>query len=136
MLRQIDVSTPVYAAIWACRRDGEETEDQILKRLLECKSTNSIVPAISVESEYGFFDKRNMVEFPPRFKISREYKGKEYSAEARDGAWVRLDNGKKFRSLNQLNSSIAAGPENVWNGSWTYIGKDGLVRSIDMLRKA
>ncbi|MCB9994323.1 MAG: hypothetical protein H6873_11785 [Hyphomicrobiaceae bacterium] len=33
-MRTIDVSTPVFAAIWAARRDGEETENAILERIL------------------------------------------------------------------------------------------------------
>jgi predicted CopG family antitoxin len=33
-MRSIDISTEVFALIWAARQEGEETEDQILKRLL------------------------------------------------------------------------------------------------------
>ena len=135
MSRQIEVSTSVYAAIWAARQEGEEAEDQILERLLACQSLKILTTSPAATPKSGFFDSRNMVEFPPGFKINREYKGKQYSAEARDGVWVRLDNGRKFRSLNQLNSSIAAGAENVWNGSWTYIEADGRIRSINRLRK-
>jgi hypothetical protein len=33
-MREIAVSTAAYAAIWAARKDGEESESQILDRLL------------------------------------------------------------------------------------------------------
>lgn len=33
-MKTIAISTATYAALWAARRDGEETEDQILSRLL------------------------------------------------------------------------------------------------------
>ena len=77
MSRQIEVSTPVYAAIWSARLEGEESENQILERLLLSKATaiaiaDSGTPA---PAKTGFFDNRNRVEFPPGFKITREYKG-------------------------------------------------------------
>ncbi|UVO54185.1 hypothetical protein [Sphingomonas sp. SUN039] len=135
MLRSIDVSTSVYAAIWAARGDGEETESQILERILTAKPISSDRKPETKVANFGFFDRRNMVDFPAGFRIEREYKGKLYAAEARDGKWVRLDSGKGYRSLNQLNASIAAGAENVWNGSWTYTDAHGRVRSINHLRK-
>lgn len=33
-MRQIEINTDVFASIWAHRMEGEETEDQILRRLL------------------------------------------------------------------------------------------------------
>ncbi len=33
-MKTIDISTATFAALWAARRDGEETEEQILSRLL------------------------------------------------------------------------------------------------------
>ncbi len=36
MYRTITVSTEVFAAIWAKRQDGEETEDAILRRVFGC----------------------------------------------------------------------------------------------------
>ena len=33
-MRPISISTPVFSAIWARRMDGEESEDQILSRIL------------------------------------------------------------------------------------------------------
>jgi predicted CopG family antitoxin len=36
-MRSIEISTEVFALIWAARQDGEETEDQILRRILQRK---------------------------------------------------------------------------------------------------
>lgn len=33
-MRQIDIDTAVFAAIWACRQPGEETENDVLRRVL------------------------------------------------------------------------------------------------------
>jgi hypothetical protein len=38
-MRAIDVSTDVFSAIWRHRIDGEETEDEILRRILVRKGT-------------------------------------------------------------------------------------------------
>ena len=37
-MKTIAISTATYAALWAERRDGEETEDQIISRLLGASS--------------------------------------------------------------------------------------------------
>lgn len=39
-MRSIDVSTAVYAAIWANRATGEESEDEILKRIFGLTTHN------------------------------------------------------------------------------------------------
>lgn len=134
--RMIEVSTATYAAIWASRKPGENTEDDILKRLLDAEeeekaeSTEAKPKAVT---SGGFYDRRNGVHFPEGFVIYRNYKGSRYEAEARSGQWIRKDTGKPYPTLNQLNQSIAAGQENVWNGNWRY--RDGASdNSIDMLR--
>ena len=139
-MRNVPISTDVYAAIWAARAPGEETEDEILKRVLNCgehiatisgpEKSNLSKPA---NGKFGFYDSRNGVEFEQGFKIFRRYKNQEYSAIAMDGSWIREDNGSKYGSLNQLNGSIVAGQENVWNGNW-YFRSNGKECSIDTLR--
>jgi hypothetical protein len=83
----------------------------------------------------GVRDERNGVSFPEGFEIFRTYKQQEYRARAQSGAWHRLDNGQKYPTLNQLNSSIAAGAENVWNGNWKYRTPEGAQKSIAELRR-
>ena len=131
MSRTINVSTATFAAIWGNRKEGEETEDIILQRILGC-TTSEIAPPTSGRT--GFADARNGVTFPEGFEIFRVYKGREYRATATGGVWRRADNGRTFTSLNQLNGSIADGNENVWNGNWKYTADDGRQRSINDLR--
>jgi len=135
-MRQITVSTDTFAGIWAARLAGEESEDAILRRLLRLKGAPSQgVPPPAPASVGGVFDTRNGVSFAEGFKIFRLYKGQEYEAEARQGSWVRLDDGQRFPTLNQLNASIAAGAENVWNGNWKFRDQNGQIKSIAALRK-
>lgn len=135
MNRTIPVSTDVFAAIWAQRQDGEENEDAILRRVLGCSSA-SPPPASNptTEADIGYMDTRNNVAFPRGFTIFRTYKRKEYAAVAEGGHWRRTDNGQTYSTLNQLNASIAAGNENVWNGNWKFKEPDGTIKSIDALR--
>lgn len=139
MNRTIPVSTEVFAAIWARRQEGEESEDAILHRLLGLTTPKPAQPASPIPATsggaVGFHDARNGVDFPRGFEIFRSYKRKDYKAVAQDGHWLRPDTGDLYPSLNQLNASIAAGNENVWNGNWKYRDQDGTVRSISALRR-
>lgn len=135
MSRQVTLSTTVFSAIWANRKDGEETEDAVLRRLLGCSKSDSSELPPATTMGVGVHDVRNNVRFPEGFIIFRAYKGREYKAAAKNGVWVRQDNGQSYPTLNQLNSSIAAGAENVWNGNWKYRKPDGTTGSINELRK-
>ena len=137
MRRTITISTAVFAAIWSHRRDGEENEDSILARLLEAPSNvNELAASNLVENaDGGVYDSRNRVHFPRGFRAFRNYKWREYVAVVEDGSWVRQDTGKTYRSLNQLNSSIAVGLENVWNGTWKFRSEDGSIQPLGVLRR-
>ena len=136
MSRTIMISTDVFAAIWAQRQEGEETEDAILRRVFGCKPSNGhAAEAIQATGTGGVFDSRNDVHFPQGFKTFRTYKRREYEAIAQDGTWLRPDTGQRYPTLNQLNESIAAGNENIWNGNWKYRTDDGAIRSINELRR-
>ena len=135
MSRMISVSTDVFAALWANRQGSEESEDEILRRILKCKeSVSDNIDRTTESSPGGVRDTRNNVHFPRGFVAFRTYKRKEYKAVAQDGLWLRKDTGDLYPTLNQLNESIAAGNENVWNGNWKYRGEDGSIRSINALR--
>lgn len=134
MARTITVSTDVFAAIWARRKAGEETEEAILRRLLNC-APGAESPGDQPANSGGVLDSRNGVHFPEGFEVVRNYKHREYRARASNGTWLREDNGKRYPTLNQLNESIAAGNENIWNGNWKYRDADGTLRSIDALRR-
>lgn len=137
MRRPIDVSTDVYAAIWAARRPGENDEDAILARVLGCKTATQPQQdhhATRFAPGAGVYDARNNVRFAEGFEIFRNYKGKRYEAVAKGGVWLRKDTGVTYATLNQLNSSIVAGAENVWNGNWRFRDGNGVEKSIAMLR--
>lgn len=131
MQRTIHISTDIFAAIWANRLPGEETESAILARLLECPIGETNTPSTH---EGGIKDSRNNVHFPEGFEALRTYKNKEYRATVQKGGWVREDTGKRYATLNQLNETIAAGNENIWNGNWKYRKPDGKHISINALR--
>lgn len=133
MTRMINISTDVFAAIWAQRKPGEETEEAILRRLLDVAGERGMaMPAAS--SEGGVRDTRNNVHFHEGFEAFRIYKRREYRALATNGVWVRQDTGEPYPTLNQLNESITAGNENIWNGNWKYRHSDGSFRALDALR--
>lgn len=133
MNRTISVSTAVFAAIWAQRQAGEDTEDAILNRLLKCGEP---VPGPSkvTPKGHGITDGRSGVHFAEGFEVFRTYKRKHYTGVVEGGQWVRTDTGERFPTLNQLNQSIVDGNENVWNGNWKFLGSDGTQRSIAELR--
>ncbi len=136
MPRSITISTDVYAAIWARRKNGQDNEDVILRDVLGCpkiEGNQLIVPTMNGIG--GVHDTRNNVKFPEGFEAFRTYKRKEYRAVAQNGVWVRKDTGERFPTLNQLNTSIAVGAENIWNGNWKYRIEDGSIRSINYLRR-
>ncbi len=138
MGRTITISTPVFAAIWGQRQEGEETEDAILARLLAVSSPSEATPEhrSSDTAMGGVYDSRNDVHFPRGFKAFRRYKRRDFEAVAGDGVWIRQDTGDAYSTLNQLNESIAAGRENVWNGNWKFHADNGTVQPLDALRRA
>jgi hypothetical protein len=115
-MRTIEVSTDVFAALWA-RRGDEQNEDEILRTLLNMKMPEPPSEAEKPRVKIGFADQRNGLQFPEGFEIFRNYLGTEYRARAMTGAWERLDNGKRYPSLNTLNQSIGAKFQNAWR-SW------------------
>lgn len=134
-MRSIQVSTFVFSAIWSSRQEGEETENEILERLLR-KPTDQ---AARFDAENnspaatGFSDPRYNVVFPEGMEIVRTYKGKVYRAIARRGAWYINNVDKPFHSLNALSREVASGPENAWI-NWFFIDQDNVRRPISSLR--
>jgi hypothetical protein len=129
-MRTIQISTDVFAALWAARRGNEQSEDEILRSLLKLKAEER--PDIpSATGKTGFNDGRNGLRFPEGFEIFRKYLGQEYRARATGGAWVRLDTAKRYSSLNELNQSIGAKFQNAWR-SWYCIdgGKRKLLHDL------
>lgn len=130
--RMIEVETDVYAAIWADRKPGEDSEDEILARKYGVQRQKA--PPIALSDRVGWADPRHGVELKEGQQIFRTYKGREYRATATDGCLVRTDNNVKYNSLNQLSRSIHDNVENAWN-NWYVALKDGQRQLITGLRK-
>ena len=129
MQKTIGISTDVFAAIWANRKEGEDTEDVILRRILGCKTNGSNIITSGANDRIGVFEKRKEIEFPYGFAIFRNYKNREYEAVAKDGFWQRTDTNKGYPTLNQLNSSIVDGVESAWD-SWKYRDSNGEIQLL------
>jgi hypothetical protein len=135
-MRSISISTEVFARIWFLRRPGEQSEDAVLRRVLGCEESEDDVqpPAPGIGSgETGVLDRRHDVQFPEGFEVFRVYLGRDYSARASKGNWVRSD-GTSYRSLNELSRSIGARTENAWV-NWFFKDRNGRRVAVSTLRK-
>lgn len=118
-MRTISVSTEVFAAIWASRRDGEDTEDAVLRRVLSVPAApTKLASGRDMVAATGFVDPRFNVVIPPGFEVFRTYRGREYRAQAIGGFWIWNRTG--YGSLNELSKAIGAGVENAWE-SWFWM---------------
>ena len=129
-MRPINVTTDLYAAIWAARRPGEDTENAILSRLLNVATTPIHGPASP--KRIGFTDSRFDIELPEGFEIFRNYKGTDFRAKAFAGQW-RLADGRMFPTLNQLSRATSGNTENAWR-NWYFQGSDGKRYLVEGLR--
>jgi hypothetical protein len=142
--RTFPVSTDLYAAIWAARKPGEDSEEDILRRILNVPNglqlpNTAPAPAPSETTvpngaPIGFRDPRFGIELPEDFQIFRVYKGIEYKAKAVAGQWLLMSTGDMYPSLNQLSFAVTQRPENAWN-AWYYHDKRGKRCLVDTLRK-
>lgn len=122
-MRSIQISTDVFAAIWAHRQPGEDSEDAILARVLNAALTPE-EPMMPGYESAGLYDPRYNVRLPPGFEIFRVYKGREFRAVAAQNMWLRKDNGTGYPSLNELSRSIGTKTENAWF-NWFFTADDG-----------
>lgn len=130
--KSIDVSTEIFARIWALRLPGEETEDDILRRLLPARGESQL--AEKSQARFGFHDDRHGVSFEEGFEVFRTYRGKTFRARATGGVWKLEGRAAGLRSLNQLSRTIGAKTENAWQ-NWTYLNSQGLKRPLSDFRK-
>ncbi len=136
-MRQINVSEDVLAAIRALRRDGKETEDRVLGRLLDLHGGGPAPETASLSNMGGFVDATYGIHFPEGFEIFRTYKGRAYAACVAGGRWLldaHMDTGgRTYDSLNQLSQAVIDGNENAWM-FWFFLGPDGTKKRIGELR--
>ena len=131
-MRQIAVSAEIFAKIWALREAGEDTENDILARLL-AQGPSQKLESYNEKTAQGFRDVRHGVHFAEGFEIFRTLKGEDVRAWARSGKWVLKGSGTLYGSINELSSGIGAGTENAW-ASWFFLGPDGRRQQISTLR--
>ena len=132
-MRDVQISTEVFAHIWALRQPGEETEDAILRRVLPPISRSENENRHASSKNTGLPDQRHGVYFPEGFHVFRTYLGNDYNARITKGAWVLEGKSERYRSLNAVSRAIGAGTENAWI-NWYYRGPDGMRRLVSDLR--
>lgn len=142
--RTIIVSTDVFAALWANRRLGEDSENAILERLLGLPKGPPLAIQASAFNEQprgggkerngqdGIYNQLFDVWFPAGFEVFRTYKGRHYSAVVRGGQWIM--DGQRFPSLFALSMAIIDSRENPWM-HWKYRDATGRPDFISSLRK-
>jgi len=152
-MHRFNVSAEVFSKLWAWRRDGEQTEDQILRRLLDCPPeataggarTGGSAPGPHQGPHQGpdnvsggdFIDATYGIRFAEGDEIFRTYKGRPYSARVVGGRWL-LDgdagpHAHPYDSLNQLSQAVIDGNENTWM-FWFIRRPDGTGMRIAELR--
>jgi hypothetical protein len=123
-MRPVQLSTETFAAIWADRQPGEESEDAIIARRFGVKRTPPKAKR-DLTATIGFHDPRFGFRVDNGFTIERVFKGKKHVAQAIQGFWVSSHDGRGYPSLNELSKAIGAGTENAWK-AWFY--QDGKSR--------
>ncbi len=133
-MKTITISSDVFAAIWKAHKEGDETEDAILRRVFKLPPAPAAV-AHSGGRMGGFYDERSGAHFPEGMRIFRVYKGRKYEAIAERDRWFVPSTGKSYHSLNKLSQSVnPGGTENAWL-NWRYTDEEGKDHFIDEIRK-
>jgi hypothetical protein len=133
-MRTISVETDTYAAIWADRQPGEESEDAIIRRKFGVRIATPTSQEKPAQTKIGFADYRFGIELPEGFEIFRTHKGSEYKAKAVSGQWLLINTGDMYPSLNQLSRAVSGNVENAWN-NWYFRNPSGQRRLVTELRK-
>ncbi len=123
----INVSIEVYKLIEQNRQSFEEAHDDILKRMFSIPASSEKV-AVKGQLNLGC---GVSVPFGTLFK--REYKHKEYIAEATDGG-ISL-NGRKYPTINQATNAVSDSPQNAWTFWKIKRPQDSKWIPLDDLRK-
>ena len=79
---RLDISQDVLGKIRGLCRETGETENQVLRRLLES------APPRPDKAGNGFTDATYAIHFPEGFNIFRIYKGHPFSARVVRGRWM------------------------------------------------
>ncbi|MCH8238408.1 MAG: hypothetical protein IIC06_09585 [Proteobacteria bacterium] len=132
-MHRLNVSGDVLSGIRARRQGGEETEDQVLRRLLDLPAAPTTPKPGDETGGPGFRDATYGIHFPEGFEISRTYKGRPFTARVSGGRWLLDADGRLYDSFNQLSQAVIDGNENAWM-FWFFGGPAGTKRRISELR--
>jgi hypothetical protein len=133
-MRQVALSTDVFARIWSLREDGEDSEDSILRRVLWTNHGSSESAPSTPQLPQGLRDHRFGVTFPDGFQIERIYLGKKHRASVVRGQWVIEGIAERFSTLNELSRAIGTKTENAWV-NWYFVDASGRRRPVSDLRE-
>src|ERR1700690_4131140 len=93
-MKSIQISNQTFGALWQKAHEADQTEEDILRRLLGLSglpplgdALEAAIQNMSDKGPQGFYDARFEVKFPQGFRIYRSYKDKDYSARASGGKW-------------------------------------------------
>lgn len=129
-MRKIDISTDVFARIWAMREQDEDSEDAILRRVLWQRNFDADSDDLAQPPDKnGIFDRRNRVHFPEEFEIERTYLGQKFHAIVRGGQWTLNGRVTNATRLNELSREIGTNTENAWL-NWFYRDENGVRRRV------
>ena len=131
-MRNIQISTDVFQAIWAARLPNEEEEDAILRRLLDITASNGDVEKADIDGK-PWIDRQYGISFPHGFEMYRRRKGKELRAQVVDGKWQVNGQSVIATSINQVSKAVGAGGETGWVG-WNYRVPSGEEKKISEMR--
>ncbi len=133
-MRSISISTDVFAAIWANRGPGEETEEAILRRVLGLRNDAELIQSgLQILADQANSDDRYGVQWEEGFEIFRDYKGRHYRAKRSGGKWLLLTDNTLYTSLHKLSTAVVHGNENAWK-NWKFQASDGHEAFIHSLR--
>lgn len=156
-LHRVGVDSDVFAALWRQRQPGEDSENDILRRIyglnehasrpqteLQPSNATMAAPASTPPervaprsvSQTGQTIHRDMdTDFPDGLEIFRGFKGQDYRARIVAGGWRLESDGMVYRSLAALNRAIGGGQENVWM-AWFFRDRNNRRRPLDDYRQA
>ncbi|MDR3644145.1 MAG: hypothetical protein P4M02_03620 [Clostridia bacterium] len=143
-MKTITISNSLYGALWSCAKEDDQSEEDILRRLLAADKARpnakffgemvQLPASVSTQDGgKGYYDRRFGVYFPPGFEVFRTYKGKDFRAYVSDGKWQLEGHMVPLDTLSALSAKIGAQTENAWMG-WRYKAKDGSQPFISELR--
>ena len=134
-MRTIQISTSVFARIWAARQEGEESEDAILNRVLGGGKVaeSDTTPPRSSPNVGGHTERSYGVHFSGGFEIFRTYLGQSYRAHAVPLGWILDKDKETYPTLNELSKAIGAKVENAW-ANWFYLTPEGQRKPVGTMR--